>query len=161
MTVEKAMTQVVATCQPLDRLLDAAVAMIRDDVTALPVVAGDGSARAIGMLADRDVAMAAASDVRPLAEIQVRAAMTGLPPSCAPGDSLDSALAQMREHGVRRLAVVGDRGQLVGLISLSDVALAVTRGGLAGSSHAVHAVCQTLADRATRSARIALQEDES
>jgi CBS domain-containing protein len=61
--------------------------------------------------------------------------MTRQPVVAAESDSLDKALESMRAIGVRRLPVVGNRGQLTGVISIDDIidALAQGLGDVAGS----------------------------
>jgi CBS-domain-containing membrane protein len=43
--------------------------------------------------------------------------------ACRPGDTVKAAEAAMREHQVRRLPVVDDRGCLVGILSINDIAI--------------------------------------
>ncbi len=87
----------------------------------LPVV-GDGD-RVVGVLTDRDLALAVAREDRKPSEIQVRQVMTGEVWSCAPNDDIRDALAVMRTRKVRRLPVLGFRGRLEGILSLDDVVL--------------------------------------
>jgi CBS domain-containing protein len=61
--------------------------------------------------------------------------MTQQPVVAAETESLEKALETMRRIGVRRLPVVGSRGQLVGVLSLDDIidALALDLGDVAAS----------------------------
>ena len=148
-TVERCMTADVQTCRPFDCLLDAARRMMDEGLGCLPVVAGDGSGRVVGMLTDRDVSMAAARDGDALRELQVRSAMTVSVQSCAAHDSVSSVLEKMSAHGVSRLPVLDRNGRLRGLISLTDLAQAATRE----QEPTVHAdVCRAVARGATRRA---------
>ena len=47
--------------------------------------------------------------------------------TCRPGDSVEDAEAILRRAQVRRLPVVDDADQLVGIVSLSDLARAAAR----------------------------------
>ena len=123
MKVKEVMTRAVATCQPFDKLLDAASIIQREDVGCLPVVTDDGSDRVLGLLSDRDIAMAAGRERSSLAEMYVRNAMTGAVLSRAVNGPLEEALAYMRSTGARRLPVVDRDGRLLGLLSLSDITL--------------------------------------
>jgi CBS domain-containing protein len=145
MKVKEIMTRAVATCQPFDKLLDAASIVQREDVGCLPVVTDDGSERVLGMLTDRDVAVAAGHERSSLAEMYVRNAMTGAVLSRAVNDSLEDALADMRTTGARRLPVVDRDGRLLGLLTLSDITLLVASGDetVAASSRAE--ICRILA----------------
>jgi CBS domain-containing protein len=53
--------------------------------------------------------------------LRVEDIMTREPVTARTADSVDKALQDMRQVGVRRLPVVGPRGELVGIISLDDV----------------------------------------
>ena len=61
--------------------------------------------------------------------------MTRGPVVVGENEQLDTALQSMRRIGVRRVPVVGNRGQLVGVLSLDDVldSLAEQLQNLAGS----------------------------
>jgi CBS domain-containing protein len=145
MKVKEVMTRAVATCQPFDKLLDAASIVQREDVGCLPVVTDDGSERVLGLLTDRDIAMAASHESLSLAEMHVRNAMTGAVLSRAVNGSLDDALAFMRSTGARRLPVVDRDGRILGLLSLSDITLIVASGNEAVSASSRAEICRILA----------------
>ena len=128
MKIRNIMSEAVPTCGPRDLLLDAARVMLRHNVSCLPVVTADESRRVVGMLTDRDVSMAVARDHGALGELQVRSAMGPGEPSCSPDAPVADALERMHSAGVSRLPVVDDRGRLAGLLSLEDVARAVSSG---------------------------------
>jgi CBS domain-containing protein len=120
MKVEQVMTQTVFVVQPDHSLHDAARIMWEHDCGVVPVT--DGGGCVIGMITDRDVAMAAYLQDAQLRRIPVERAMSKGVYSCSPADDVVDAEAAMRSARVRRLAVLGEGGQLVGLLSLSDVA---------------------------------------
>jgi CBS domain-containing protein len=131
MRVEHLMTKDVCTCRPSTSLNEAAQMLWEADCGLGPVVDEDGSGRVVGVLTDRDVCMAAYTQGRSLCELRVDHAMAHEVVSCAPTDDLETAAGQMREARVRRLAVVDDARQLLGVLSLSDVARhAATQGGI-------------------------------
>jgi CBS domain-containing protein len=86
----------------------------------LPVV-GDED-RVVGVLTDRDVALAVATRDRKPSEIQVRQVMSGEVWSCGADDDIREALGVMRERKVRRLPVLA-HGRLEAILSLDDVVL--------------------------------------
>jgi CBS domain-containing protein len=90
------------------------------DIGCVPVVDGDGGV--IGMLTDRDICMAAYTQGRPLADIPVASAMSKQVYSCRPSDAVAVALKVMETTQVHRLPVVDQHDQLVGLLSLADIA---------------------------------------
>jgi CBS domain-containing protein len=83
----------------------------------LPVVE-DG--RTIGVITDRDLCLALAERDRKPSALEVREAMTPRVYSCRADDDVRGALSVMREHHVRRLAVLGERDRLEGVLSLDD-----------------------------------------
>ena len=126
--VADAMTTAVVSCRPHETLVRVAQRMARQRVGFSPVLAGASGRRVVGVLTERDICRAAGRGARPH-EARVDAAMGGAVRCCWADDSLEAAEAIMRAHGVRRLPVVDPSGDLVGVLSLSDVARsAVVRG---------------------------------
>lgn len=75
----------------------------------------------IGVLTDRDIVVAVLAkdvDARTLAVGEV---MSGDVVSVRAQDSVFDALRLMRSRGVRRVPVTGDRGVLVGILTIDDV----------------------------------------
>ena len=74
-----------------------------------------------GILTDRDIVVEViAAGIDP-ESVTVREVMAHPPATCREDDKLFDAIATMRLLGVRRLPVVGVRGQLVGLVSADDI----------------------------------------
>jgi len=123
MKVEQLMTRTVRACRESDSLNDAARIMWEADCGCVPVLAaGDGGARVAGMITDRDICMAAYFQGRPLTEIGVSSAMAHPAFSCRTTDSLAVALRVVETNQVHRLPVLDAADQLVGMISLADLA---------------------------------------
>ena len=121
MRVDALMSTDVATVRPETDLRVAIGQMRSHDCGFLPVVEGDG--RVVGVLTDRDVALAlGADDVRP-SERFVADVMTGDPQTCRVDDPAHLALCRMRDARVRRLPVVNDAGCLSGAVSIDDLVL--------------------------------------
>ena len=121
MNVEEIMTTDVVACRPADSLRRAAEIMWEADVSCTPVVERGGR-RLVGMLTDRDICTEAVARWRSIDEVEVEAIMRRKVRWCWPDDSVESAEAIMRAYGVRRLSVVDPAGELIGLVSLSDIA---------------------------------------
>ncbi|HEX6240528.1 MAG TPA: CBS domain-containing protein, partial [Polyangiales bacterium] len=98
-----------------------------DDLGALPVVNDEG--QPIAIITDRDVAVAAYTQGRPLSQIQVQIAMSQELHTAHVSDKLSTAERSMRMHQVRRLPVVDESTRLVGVISLADIAQLESRAG--------------------------------
>lgn len=118
------MTTDVASCAPHDTLEQAARLMWERDCGVVPVLQDD---RVVGMITDRDCCMAAFTKGRRLDEIAVEEAMARDIVSCEPDEGLDRVEERLRQHQIRRMPVLrGD--ELVGIVSLNDLALATERG---------------------------------
>ncbi len=122
MQVEQLMTRAVQCCSPTDSLERAAQLMWDYDCGCLPVCEDDGARRVIGVITDRDVCMGALFQARPLREITVADSMAKQVIACLPEDSLEEAEGTMRAARVRRLPVVDEDSQLIGILSLADIA---------------------------------------
>jgi CBS domain-containing protein len=124
MKVEELMTSVVQSCTPETNLAAAAMEMWNGDCGALPVV--DDGGRVLGMITDRDICIAAATNHRDIADIKVGEVKTGEVRSCAPEMSVRDALTIFEQARVRRLPVVDEDNKLQGILSISDVLLQTT-----------------------------------
>lgn len=122
MKVEQLMTQDVRTCRPGDNLSAAAQLMWDGDCGCIPVVSDDGSNRVVGVVTDRDICMA--THIRGCAprEVPVAEAMSTAVRAVGPSEELADAEAIMRDAQLRRLPVVDENQQLMGVLSLADLA---------------------------------------
>jgi CBS domain-containing protein len=119
--VSSIMTRAVVSCSGNDTLHRAAQIMWDRDCGAVPVVDAEG--RAVGLVTDRDLCMAAYTRGRPLSAISVSSMLTGRLHTCAANTSIDEAMARMSDHRVRRLVVIDPNNRrLVGMLALADVA---------------------------------------
>jgi CBS domain-containing protein len=111
----------VHTVDPDITVVEAAQRMWRENVGILPIVQ-DG--RVIGVVTDRDlVVRALVKDGIDPTSMRVMDCATRDPILGRPSWTLERALLVMAEQQIGRLPVVDDNGQLVGLITLSSVAL--------------------------------------
>jgi CBS domain-containing protein len=127
MQVEQLMTREAQACRPENTLEQAAQLMWTRDCGCLPVCGSDGSTQPIGMITDRDITMCALFQRKPLREISVSEAMSRQLRVCHAEDSLADAERAMREAKIRRLPVVDAQGNLIGMISLADMAREAAR----------------------------------
>jgi CBS domain-containing protein len=125
MKIEQLMTREVKTCRPNDSLESAARVMWDFDIGAVPIVDGDG--QIIGMLTDRDALMAGFTQGRPLRDLQCHAAMSKHVMTCRPEDSDADVARVMAKNKIRRVPVVDDANRPIGMVSLNDLAIAMTR----------------------------------
>ena len=126
MKVKDVFRSSVKSCTPMTSLDNVGRIMWESDCGAVPVVNAEG--KTIGILTDRDIAMAMAAKNRGSSQILVRELTSGELFSCAPEENVAEAIQKMRTHRVRRLPVVDPQGQLLGILSLSDLAKAAKQG---------------------------------
>jgi CBS domain-containing protein len=103
MKVQDVMTSGVKSCRPETSLAAAVVMMLDYDCGALPVV--DDENKVIGMITDRDIAIAAATKARFASEITVGEVITRKVYSAMPDEDIhalnDIALCAEEEEGRR------------------------------------------------------------
>jgi CBS domain-containing protein len=126
MKVEQLMTKQVDACYPDHTLNDAARVMWERDCGFVPIVDGP-SRRVVGILTDRDTCMAAYTRGHALWQIRIGDVMSKAVQACHPSDLVSEAEAVMRRARVHRLPVVDEAGQLLGVISLADIAREAAR----------------------------------
>jgi len=126
MKVRELITIDVKSCRPQTDLAEAAVKMWENDCGALPVVDGEG--KVIGLITDRDIAIALGTRDRPASQVAVGDVISGRAYCCSFDDDVKAALKTMRQEKVRRLPVVNDSGALQGILSLNDIILRAEEG---------------------------------
>ena len=127
MLVENLMTRKTHACQPDDSLALAAQLMWEHDCGCVPVCAGGGAPRVVGVITDRDICMDALFRGKALQDLRVSEAMSRSVTTCRPSDSLAQTERIMREARVRRLPVVNGEGALLGMVCLADLAREAVR----------------------------------
>ena len=109
MKVEQVMTRNVMVCTDADTLNRAAQLMWDYDCGSIPVISANGRGELVGVVTDRDLAMAAYTQGKPLYAIPVTTAMAHKVIACHVQDGISQAEALMRENRVRRLPVLDSR----------------------------------------------------
>ena len=115
----------IVTVSAAASVREAAAAMRDQHVGALAVTDPYRPDRVIGIVTDRDLVLELLATGRP-AEGQAIGALcqtdlAGVPASA----SLEEAVRAMQRSGVRRLLVMGDKEEIVGLVSIDDLVHAV------------------------------------
>jgi CBS domain-containing protein len=119
MKVNEAMTAPVKCCSPDTSLDEVARMMWTEDCGAIPVVA-EGN-RPVGIVTDRDIAMAAMLNHAPLWGITASQVIQGQQlVSCSEKESIESCVRKMEQCAVRRIVVTDAYGSLCGILSLGD-----------------------------------------
>ncbi len=104
---------------PETPIREAARLMKSEDVGVLPVVESEGSKRVVGLVTDRDITVRAVAEGR--SDASVRDVMTSDPKTAREDDDVDSVMSLMGNEQVRRVPIVDDRGQLVGIVAQADI----------------------------------------
>lgn len=112
------MTRPVRSVEPTENIVQAAQLMGELDVGAIPVTE-DG--KLVGIVTDRDIAIRAVAaglhNGTPVLRI-----MSPDVRSCRENDVLEEVLEVMGQQQVRRMPVCSANGELVGIISIGDLA---------------------------------------
>jgi CBS domain-containing protein len=113
------MTRDVQVVRPDDTVQRAAQCMKDLDVGAVPVCDGR---KLLGMITDRDITVRASAAGLSPAHTRVLDVMTKDLRWCREDESATEVLDGMGEHQIRRLPVVNAQKELVGIVSLGDLA---------------------------------------
>jgi CBS domain-containing protein len=114
----------VVSVRPHEELISAAHLMRDKHVGYLVVIEPalvDGTYRPIGVLTDRDLVVSVLAREANPRSLRIEDVMTRMPRVVRADQSLADAVQEMRRIGVRRLPVIGDHGELFGVISLDDI----------------------------------------
>jgi len=88
----------------------------------LVVVEDRGEHLPIGIIMDRDIVISVvAGDPDHMNDLLVSDVMSSDLVTAQEQDTIETALKQMHEHGIRRLPIVSATGALVGILTLDDV----------------------------------------
>ncbi len=121
MQLKDVMTRDVAVVHVDTSVQEAARLMKTLDVGSLPV--GDGS-KLIGMVTDRDITLRSTAEGRDPKQTKVKDVMTAdLIIYCFEEQTPVEAAVVMQEQQIRRLPIVNHDMQLVGIVSLGDLAV--------------------------------------
>jgi CBS domain-containing protein len=117
--VSEAMTAQVVSAKPGDSIQTVAELMRRHDIGSVPV-AQDG--KVVGLVTDRDIVLRVVAEGRSFAEA-VSEVASGEVQTVGQDDNLADAAAKMANFQLRRLVVTDERGAIVGILSLGDIAV--------------------------------------
>lgn len=119
MKVADVMTAQVATARPTDTVREIAATMAQVDSGAVPVVA-DG--KVLGLVTDRDIVLRVVAEGGSL-DAKASEVMTEDVQTVSEETNVADAAAKMASYQIRRLVVTGEKGNMVGILSLGDIAL--------------------------------------
>jgi acetoin utilization protein AcuB len=116
--VKSIMTRTVVSASPDAPVRDAIQLLEDSDIRHLPIVE-DG--RLVGIVSDRDLRLFERERSDELLATPVREVMSHEPVCLEVGESLAAVIDVMLEYKIGALPVVGEEGELVGIISYIDV----------------------------------------
>lgn len=105
---------------PKDASLVEAARLMRDHGIG-DVIVTDGD-KAEGIVTDRDIVVRAVAEGSDPGQVRVGEVLTGDLASVTPEDSVERAIALMREKAIRRVPVV-ESGKAIGVVSIGDLAI--------------------------------------
>jgi CBS domain-containing protein len=120
------MTENVSFVQPSETVRDVAKRLTQLDVGSLPVC---DEGRLVGMITDRDIVVRVVAEDRNVSAA-VGDIMTADVVSAHDTDDVASVVKRMQEYEVRRIPVVNDDNELVGIVALADLARSNASAGL-------------------------------
>ena len=117
------MTKDLVYSLPSDMVSDVAQLMKNEDIGPVLIVdESNNGKRLVGIVTDRDLALKVVGEGRDPNNTRVEDVMTGSLVTCRADDDVENAMRAMAQNQLRRIPVVDDSGQLVGIISQADVA---------------------------------------
>jgi CBS domain-containing protein len=119
------MTTNPVSCSSTDTVRSAAQLMKREDVGFLPVVREEEDKKLIGVVTDRDLVLNLIVEARQADMTTIADVMTAKPVACRADDDLEQALSAMAQHQIRRVPIVDESQQIVGIIAQADIALRI------------------------------------
>ena len=108
-----------AVITPEKSITESARQMRVEHVGSLVVVDQDG--KPIGMLTDRDITIEGVARGVDVDQTTVRDLMTAPVVTATESEGMVTALARMREFGIRRLPIIDSEGKLVGVVTNSNL----------------------------------------
>lgn len=101
------------------KIPEIAMVMKQKDIGAVPVVQNDS---VVGIITDRDIILRVIADNKDINQVTAEQIMTVDPICVEENNDIDRAADLMAEYQIKRLPVL-NKGRLVGIISLGDMAI--------------------------------------
>jgi len=114
-----------------DSIMDAARIMQSADTGAVPVVNGK---KIVGMITDRDIVVRLIAEGKDIQKAHVSEAMTKSVRKVDEDSPIDSVVELMSKAQIRRVPVVNSNDEIVGIVSLADLATGTTSTGKVGKT---------------------------
>lgn len=110
----------VRTIAPTATVADAVAELRRHNVGALVVSEGDAGPAIAGIISERDIVRALATDGAAILDLPLSDLMTTDVATCGPRATVDELMRLMTDRRIRHVPVA-DGGALAGLVSIGDI----------------------------------------
>ena len=114
-----------------DSIREAARIMAREDTGVVPVVDGK---KVIGMITDRDIVVRLVAEGKDPSNAKVNEAMTKNVRSIKEDSTINDALQVMSNAQIRRVPVVNNNNEIIGIVSMKDIATESRESGKVGKA---------------------------
>jgi len=114
-----------------DDVREAARIMKERDTGVVPVVDGN---KIIGLITDRDIVVRGLAEGKDLANCRVDELMTKHVRSVHEDMPIDEVLTLMTSAEIRRVPVVNGKDELIGILSIGDIAMETNKDGKVGQA---------------------------
>ncbi|WP_435157479.1 CBS domain-containing protein [Haladaptatus sp. DFWS20] len=123
MTVQDVARTDVMTSHQNQSVGNLATVMKEEDVGSVII---EDDHRPVGIVTDRDLVLEVLEPRRDPSEVTAADVMTETPTTVRTDEGILEATAAMYEKGVRRLPIVDDDGEIVGIVTLDDLMVLLT-----------------------------------
>ncbi|MBV9495823.1 MAG: CBS domain-containing protein [Acidobacteria bacterium] len=117
--IRDVMTSNPRTVSESDSVRDAAAIMASEDAGVVPVVDGN---KVVGVITDRDIVVRLVAEGKDCTTARVSEAMSRGVKTVREDTAVDEVLRMMGSAQIRRVPVVGANDELVGIVSIGDLA---------------------------------------
>lgn len=129
--IRDVMTKSPRTVAENDNVRAAANIMASEDIGVVPVVEGS---KVIGLITDRDIVVRAVAAGKNCESVSVGDAMTRGVRTVRDDTPIDQVLQLMSSAQIRRVPVVGANDELVGIVSIGDLATETNKDDKVGQT---------------------------
>ena len=113
-------------------LKEVARIMKERDTGVVPVV--DDGNKIVGLITDRDIVVRGLAEGKDLGDCRVDELMTKQIRSVKEDTPIDEVLTLMQSAEIRRVPVVNGQNELIGIVSLGDIAVSTNKDGQVGKA---------------------------
>lgn len=121
-TCSEVMTASPTFCLP-DHTASYVARIMRDeDIGSVPIIENLNTRKLVGIVTDRDLTLKVIAENRDGQSVTLNEVMSRHPVTCRENEDIDRAMQAMADHQVRRIPIVNERNELVGIIAQADIA---------------------------------------